>query len=99
MASTLYPTPTTCPICGKPAEEVPKTRNQRDLDCSGTCGRYAISGSVEAMLEHEPLTESEKTLLASWIVDQRREGEERPLIWSGVLTTVLGRSGTDQSRF
>jgi hypothetical protein len=99
MASTPYPTSTTCPICGKPAEVLPKTGDRYDLNCSATCGRYAISGSVEAMLEHHPLDDREKALLAAWIVRQHQDGKERPLIWDGVLTAETGRSGVDRGRF
>jgi hypothetical protein len=99
MASTLYPTPTICPVCGKAAEELPKTFDQHDLDCSGTCGRYAIEGGVMTMLEHHPLDDREKALLAEWITRQHQDGEERPLIWIDVLTAVTGRSGIDRGRF
>ena len=93
MASTLYPTPTTCPICGKPAVELPKTGNRRYLDCSGTCGRYAISGTVDAILTYHPLNGREKVLVAEWITSQHRESNERPVITSNVLQAVIGRGG------
>jgi hypothetical protein len=67
MASTLHPTPTTCPICGKLAEKLPKTADQSDLNCSGPCGRYAICGTDEAILAHHPLDDREKGALRSLV--------------------------------
>jgi hypothetical protein len=94
MASTLYPTPTTCPICGKPAKVLPPMSADRDdLDCSGTCGRYAISDYAKDKLADQPLNGREKVLLAAWITSQHREGKERPLISSYVLPAVIGRGG------
>jgi hypothetical protein len=81
------------PICGKPAKVLPPMGDRSDLDCSGTCGRYAISGGVEATLGNHPLDDREKALLAEWIAGQHREGKERPLISSYVLPAVIGRGG------
>jgi hypothetical protein len=93
MASTLHLTLTTCPICGKPAEEPPRTGDRRDFDCSGGCGRYAISGSVVAMLKHRPLDTWEKATLAAWIANQRRDGKNRPIITSYALQRGTGSGG------
>jgi hypothetical protein len=93
MASTLYPTPTICPICGKPAEELPKTGDRHDLNCSGTCGQYAISRTVDAILAYHPLDGREKVLVAEWIMSQHQEGKDRPLVAGNVLQAVIGRGG------
>jgi hypothetical protein len=34
-----------------------------------------IFGPVDAMLEHRPLDNREKTLLTDWLMSQRRDGE------------------------
>jgi hypothetical protein len=93
MASMLYPTPTICPICGKPAEELPKTADRHDLNCLDTCGRYAISRTVGAILAYHPLNGREKVLVVEWITSQHRESNERPVIDSDVLQAVIGRGG------
>jgi hypothetical protein len=85
--------PTTCPIWGTPAEELPKTGDRREIVSPRAGGRYAISGTVEATLEHHPLDDRERQLLTDWIVGQRREGKKSSFISSYALTEVIGRGG------
>jgi hypothetical protein len=67
--------PTTCPIWGTPARELPRIGDRREIisPCAG--GRYVIFGPVDAMLEHRLLDNREKTLLTDWLMSQRRDGE------------------------
>jgi hypothetical protein len=85
-------TPTTCPIWGTPARELPRIGDRREIisPCAG--GRYVIFGPVDAMLAHQPLDNREKTRLTDWLMSQRRDGEGCPLVTSWTLETVVGRS-------
>jgi hypothetical protein len=67
--------------------------DRREITSAQAGGRYAISGTVEAMLAHRPLTEHEKTPLTNWITDQHRKGKECPHVTSYILAVVIGRSG------
>ena len=79
---------TMCPIWGTPAQQFPTTRDGRDLvsPCAG--GRYAISGTAEALWPD--LDDQQRELLTQWIAGQRRAGVENPLITTCVLTSVIG---------
>jgi hypothetical protein len=91
MASTLYPTPTTCPISGAPAMQQPTGGLRREIISPGVGGSYAITGRVDAILEHRPLRDPERKLLAGWIAERHRGGEACPLITGNVLDNVLGK--------
>ncbi len=94
MASTLYPTPTTCPISGARAKQQPTGDLRRGIISSpGVGGPYALTGRGDAMLEHRPLTEPERQRLAGWIAERHRGGEACPLITGNVLDKVLGQRG------
>jgi hypothetical protein len=84
--------PTTCPIWETPAQELLATEYKREILSPYAGGRYVISGTVDAMLEQQPLNELEKHILTDWIRSQRRDGEDCPLITSWTLETVVGRS-------
>jgi hypothetical protein len=93
MASTLYPTPTTCPISRTPAMQQPTGGLKREIISPGVGGPYALTGRADAILEHRPLTEQERKLLAGWIAARHRSGEACPLITGNVLDKVLGPRG------
>jgi hypothetical protein len=86
-------TPTTCPIWGTPARELPRISDRREIisPCAG--GWYVIFGPADAMLARQPLDNREKILLTDWLMGQRRDGEDCPLVTSWVLETVVGRRG------
>lgn len=52
-------------------------------------GLYRITDSAAATVKH--LTVAEKASLTSWIVDQRRAGEEAPLVNTGAVETAKTR--------
>jgi hypothetical protein len=91
MASTLYPTLTTCPISGAPAMQQPTGALRRGIISPGVGGPYALTGRADAMLEHRPLTEPERQHLAGWIAERHCGGEACPLITGHVLDKVLGQ--------
>jgi hypothetical protein len=93
MASTIHPTPMTCPISAAPAAQLPPMGARREIISPSVGGRYAISDTTEILLRHQPLDDRERALLASWVADQRRGGAECPLITSYVLHAVIGRGG------
>jgi hypothetical protein len=91
MASTLYPTPTTCPITRVRAMQQPTGGLKREIISPGVGGPYALTGRADAMLEYRPLTEPERQRLAGWIAERHRHGEACPLITGSVLDKVLGQ--------
>ena len=68
-----------CPIWGtKTSSEIPVTRDGRTVDSRRAGGTYFVSRRAEASLEK--LSKRFKARLTSWLVDQRRLGEECPEI-------------------
>ena len=81
----------TCPIWGTPA--LAEKRAGRDgwyVDSPRAGGRYFFSGSAELELKNRD--ENFRALLTSWLVEQRREGVERPEITTDTLKQTEGRA-------
>jgi hypothetical protein len=51
-------------------------------------GKYVVKGIAEKVAS---LTEREKALLTSWLIEQRRNGIQSPEITSGVLGQIANR--------
>ena len=76
-----------CPIWQLPAIELPTSRNGRHLISSRAGGQCFIAHSACAMLSDFKV--SEKVLLTSWLVEQRRRGVSSPQI--SIATLKLAR--------
>jgi hypothetical protein len=81
--------PTRCPIWGTPAQELPPMGDRRDI-ISPRVGEYAISGTAEAILRSQPLSDQEKARLTDWIADEWRKGRS-PLVTTHVLKAMIGK--------
>lgn len=79
-----------CAIWNTPAIVRPTKRDGRDLTSSRAGGRYFISGMAEIMIAN--FARQEKALLTTWLVDQRRAGEECPEITSNILDLIKSRA-------
>jgi hypothetical protein len=92
MTSTLHPTPTTCPISGAPAEQLPTRGDRRELLSPSVGGRYALTGTADAILHRRsPLNHRQRKFLVGRIAARRCRGQVCPLITSSDLEDVLGR--------
>jgi hypothetical protein len=69
--------------------QLPAMGHKREI-ISSSVGRYAISSTVDAILEHRPWNDRERKLLAGRIAERHRSGEACPVITSYVLEDVLG---------
>ena len=68
----------TCAIWNMPATKIPVIRDGQTFDSPRAGGRYFISGSAEALLEHTD--NRAKARLTTWLVEQRRLGTSCPEI-------------------
>lgn len=71
-----------CPIWGTPATIIKEYIGAADIDSPRAGGRYAIEGWTIASikLRVQQLDDATKAHLTSWLIDQRRLGEEAPLV-------------------
>ena len=71
-----------CPIWGTPASIIKEYRGAVCIDSPRAGGEYVIEGGTLASIKLEIPTfdDATKAHLTSWLIDQRRLGEESPLI-------------------
>ena len=67
-----------CPIWGTPASESPSQRDGRLVDSPRAGGKYFVSGTAVAVLEG--CDDHLKVRLTTWLVEQRRLGDNCPEI-------------------
>ena len=82
-----------CPIWGTPASMIKKYRSVACIDSPRAGGEYVIEGWTLASikLEAQTLDDATKAHLTSWLIDQRRLGEESPLITSKTIEDAQQR--------
>lgn len=90
---TKNPYPDKCPIWGTPAQIHDANRDGKIVDSPRTGGRYFISGSALAFLEHpdnwaNTACDDRKRNLTSWMVRQRISGNPEPEIFSDTFEDV-----------
>ena len=78
-----------CPIWQLPAIDLPTSRDGRHIISSRAGGQYFIAHSACAMLSD--FNVSEKILLTSWLVEQRRRGVSSPKISTATLKLARKR--------
>ena len=82
-----------CPIWGTPArteiENPPRPRDGSYVNSPRAGGQYFIAGSYQS--EVGALDNQTKARLTSWLIEQRRFGEEWPEITSGAIADVEQR--------
>ena len=79
-----------CAIWGTPAVGDGNAVDDGTLvDSPRAGGRYFVSGTAEAMLE--PLDDRLKARLTTWLVEQRRLGNDRPEITSATINEAQAR--------
>lgn len=70
-----------CPVCGTLATTVPPNEDSHEYDCP-RCGKYSISGSLEAELAHKNLTQSQIGLLSGHLREATLYNGKHELITS-----------------
>jgi len=79
-----------CAIWGTPAEIVTHDRSVGAKIVSlRTGGEYRIT--AEAMKDYPNLTSTQKALITTWLVEQRRFGQKSPLLDSDSVEEILKR--------
>ncbi len=78
-----------CPIWGTKAEFDPKIDDYEIVDSPRAGGSYKISGTAKAIVQN--WSEKKKTLLTSWLIEQRRLGVKVPYITSDALEDIKKR--------
>ena len=78
-----------CPIWQLPAIDLPTSRNGRHIISSRAGGQCFVAHSACAMLSD--FNVSEKVLLTSWLVEQRRRGVSSPQISTATLKMARKR--------
>lgn len=78
-----------CAIWNTPAVERPTTRDGREVTSSRTGGCYFITRTAEQTLCNFDL--GDKALLTTWLVEQRRAGDQCPEVTSYTLDSIKGR--------
>ena len=81
-----------CPIWGTPSnKQAFPDRDAFYMDSPRAGGKYVIAGSTEP--EVQALDQSTKARLTSWLIDQRRLGDEAPPITPGAIEDAKQRRG------
>lgn len=80
-----------CPIWGTPAELLGGSLQEEGVRVSShrAGGRYRITS--EAIDAHPSLTASQRALITTWLVDQRRFGERSPTLTSKGIDAILAQ--------
>ena len=81
---------TSCPIWKTPATKLRSPRDGDLIDSPRAGGRYLVFGT--ALPRVRKLSESERVLLTSWLVEQRRQGHACPFISTTTRETATSRS-------
>lgn len=76
-----------CPIWGTPATFEPKMGDNECVNSPRAGGAYWISGTAIAILKQQ--NDVLRARLTTWLVDQRRRGQERPEVNSDTIELVM----------